>query len=776
MHMRIDNSNPAEATHRLLDFKRMHLNPFSLHFSGPVKHLEYGYQREYHKKSLTHIRIALILGCLLYAIFGVLDAILIPDKKHLIWAIRYGFICPSILLVAFITRFKIVQQRIQPILAGLILITGSGIIMMILIAPPPVSYSYYAGLILIFIFGYTFVRARFLWACLGGWLVVLLYEIAAIAIAQTPWPIIINNNFFFISANIVGMLACYSMERYDRHDFFLTQLLTEEKENVRKANQNLENRVQERTTQLELEIKTREHAQALLRESENKYRQIFDNVPAGIFEIDFLTHQFTHVNHILCAYMGYTKEEFLSLNLFDLVTEESRTTLKKKLESIAAEKKKSDTIDINLFKKNGHQICTILTGDFIYDQGKLKGARVVAHDISQRKRLETEKITAQKILEEQKKLALVRQIAGKMAHDFNNILGIIMGTAELSLMGCLDYKTKKSLETIFDQTLRGRNLTKNLVAFAKDQAPSQIFFKISEKIDQTLTLFKKEIEAIELITQINGDIPELLADPEMIAHSLANLIQNAIHATSKTDHPQICIRSVYRNNEICVEIEDNGCGIPEEHLEKIYDPAFTLKGTRDITGSYKSDIRGTGYGMANVKKYIEQHQGKIEVVSEFGQGTKVSLCLPAIQKNLTKAASPVLEKLTHFEKRILVVEDESAISEIQYRVLTQSPFNHTVEIANTGQAAMDMFDAKEYDLISLDYILPGPINGKDVYSHIRNTDKQIPILFVSGNIEFLESIKQLKQKDAHIDHLSKPCQNMEYVTRITQLLERIPAG
>ena len=122
-----------------------------------------------------------------------------------------------------------------------------------------------------------------------------------------------------------------------------------------------------------------------------------------------------------------------------------------------------------------------------------------------------------------------------------------------------------------------------------------------------------------------------------------------------------------------------------------------------------------------------------------------------------------------------MVEDESAISDIQYRVLTQSPFNHTVEIANNGQAAMDLFDEKKYDLISLDYILPGNINGKDVYSHIRNTDKQVPILFVSGNIEFLESIKLLKQKDACIDHLSKPCQNMEYVTRITQLLEKIPA-
>jgi len=85
---------------------------------------------------------------------------------------------------------------------------------------------------------------------------------------------------------------------------------------------------------------------------------------------------------------------------------------------------------------------------------------------------------------------------------------------------------------------------------------------------------------------------------------------------------------------------------------------------------------------------------------------------------------------------------------------------------------MDLFNRTEYDFISLDYVLPGGINGMDVYHHIRETDKSIPILFVSGNIEFLESIKELKQKDINIDHVSKPCQNQDYVNSINKLLER----
>ncbi|MCP4721794.1 MAG: response regulator, partial [Desulfobacteraceae bacterium] len=98
------------------------------------------------------------------------------------------------------------------------------------------------------------------------------------------------------------------------------------------------------------------------------------------------------------------------------------------------------------------------------------------------------------------------------------------------------------------------------------------------------------------------------------------------------------------------------------------------------------------------------------------------------------------------------------------------PCFHRVDIANSGQAAIDLLEKNKYDLISLDYMLLDHMNGMDVYTHVRKTNQNIPILFISGNIEFLESIKNLKQKDAKIDHLSKPCMNKEYVNSINRLL------
>lgn len=420
-----------------------------------------------------------------------------------------------------------------------------------------------------------------------------------------------------------------------------------------------------------------------------------------------------------------------------------------------------------------HKVVNSILTPVLDDDGKVSNVIVQTIDLSEITKAEEEKIKAQKHASEQEKNALVGRIAGKIAHDFNNILGVVMGNTELALIDCRDEQIKKTLELIFDQTIRGKNLTRNLVAFAKDQEPKQEFFRISEKMDLVTMLLKKDLEGIDVIRQDQPDVPELLADPGMIEHAFVNLMQNAIHSLSKTPHPRIIIRTDCLDDNIRIEIDDNGCGIPKEHIDSIYDPSFTLKGSSDSTDSYAGDIKGTGYGMANVKKYIEQHRGSISLTSEPGTGTRFTISLPVIQKDLTREEKEELQReILFFEKYILLVEDETAISDIQYRVLTQPPCNHKVDTANNGQAAMDLFERNEYDLISLDYSLPGKINGMDLYHHIRSKNKAVPILFISGNIEFLESIKELKQRDHYISHLSKPCMNKDYIKWINKLLQK----
>jgi len=349
-----------------------------------------------------------------------------------------------------------------------------------------------------------------------------------------------------------------------------------------------------------------------------------------------------------------------------------------------------------------------------------------------------------------------------------------MGNSELALIDTTDEESREIFQIIFDQTKRGQNLTKNLVAFAKDQEPKQEFFDVNEIMDLVLNLMRKDLGQIELETGFDYDIPELLADPGMIEHSLVNLIQNSIHALSLKINPKIIVSTFYRDHYIYIEIHDNGCGIPEKHIDDIFAPAFTLKGKKDTIGSYKKQIKGTGYGMSNIKKYIQLHKGYIDIDSVFGKYTKVLIKLPVIERELsTIEKQKISNSIYHTGKNILLVEDEQTISQVQSRILSQEPCCHTVNIAANADDAIQLFDQNIYDVISLDYILPGSLNGMDIYNHIRKTNTDIPILFISGNIEFIESIKDLKKNDPLIDHLSKPCQNTEYINAVNKLISLV---
>lgn len=527
-----------------------------------------------------------------------------------------------------------------------------------------------------------------------------------------------------------------------------------------------------KNVRLKKEISKREKAELVLTESEERYRKLFESSSDAILIV--VENKIVACNRKTAELLELNYEEILDKTLYDFSPArqiDGHLSKEKYLELIGKSVESPQSAEWILITSKSQLIDTeismtsmsLSSGTYI---------QVIIRDVTHRKRAEEEKMLAQTIVSEQKKLALIGQVAGKMAHDFNNVLGIIMGHAEISLLDCNDFQLKESLELIFEQTLRGKNLTKNLIAFAKSHEPKQEFLIINERIDLALILMKKDLESIELQVEKDPNIPELLADPGMLEHALINLLQNSIHALSKVKLPKIMVRTYCNSNNIYFEIEDNGCGIPDENLQNIFEPSFTLKGNKDMTGSYQNGIKGTGYGMANVKKYIEQHKGTISVKSEFNAGTKITVQLPVIKKELTTHEKTIIRKeTTEFNKRILLVEDEVALSAVQYRVLTDSPLNHNVDIANNGTIAIDLFNRNKYDFISLDYILPGGITGMDVYKHIRLTDKVTPILFVSGNIEFLESIKLLRQEDSYVDHISKPCQNKDYVSSINTLFE-----
>jgi signal transduction histidine kinase/ActR/RegA family two-component response regulator len=285
------------------------LNYLTLSYTGPLIHYEKDFQEDYFIRSLNPFRFSIILSMIFYGAFAFLDAVTVPTLKEFFWFIRFGIVFPLLIAVFIFSYSKTFKKYMQFIISFIMFTTGLGIIIMIIFAAKVGNYSYYAGLILIFIFGYTFIRARFIYALIAGWSIVISYEISAIWLSQTPITILINNNYFFISANIIGMFISYFLELSARKEYYMRILLEQEKENVKSANDALEKRVQERTKQLlnanidlKKEIEIRKKFERERAEMEKKLFQLQKIETIGTLA-GGIAHDF---NNILTPILGYT--------------------------------------------------------------------------------------------------------------------------------------------------------------------------------------------------------------------------------------------------------------------------------------------------------------------------------------------------------------------------------------------------------------------------------------------------------------------------------------
>lgn len=240
--------------------ERLPVHPVTLFFP-PV--LEKPFRDKYLADVLPMQRVALLSGALLYALFAILDELVVPGQLKILWLIRFAIVSP-LLIACFCLSFSAAFRRYSQVLMPLVIaVAGLGVIAMAVEVPAPANYLYYAGLFLVIFYLYTFSGVLFTHAVVAGLFIVFAYEIVAIWVIRTPFYILTSNNFFFISASCLGMLVCYSLEKGTRRNFYLAHLLEQERAKVTAVNLDLARQVEDRGRELEKTHRQLVHSEKL---------------------------------------------------------------------------------------------------------------------------------------------------------------------------------------------------------------------------------------------------------------------------------------------------------------------------------------------------------------------------------------------------------------------------------------------------------------------------------------------------------------------------------
>ncbi len=502
---------------------------------------------------------------------------------------------------------------------------------------------------------------------------------------------------------------------------------------LQKAHDELEQRVEQRTTeltkankQLRREINDRKRAEKALRESEEKYRGVVDNANDAVFIVQDEVIKFP--NRKTEELTGYASEELPAISFLRLIHPKDRHMVleghRRKLKGEVV----PNTYSSRIINKEGKMLWAQLNTVSVTWEGR-PATLIFLRDITQQKQLEAQ-------LRQAHKMEAIGTLAGGIAHDFNNILAAILGYAELTCSEIPERtRARDNLHQVLKATYRARDLVKQILAFSRPAKQERKPIRLGPIVKESLKLLRASIPTtIDIRQSVSCQSDSVLADPTQINQVLINLCTNAAHAMEKKGGTlEVSLEAVdlhedavsrYQDlmpgNYVRLTVSDTGHGIEPKLMDRIFDPYFTTKGVGE----------GTGMGLAVVHGIVKDHGGTIAADSKPGKGATFDILLPNIE-SAVKPEPESSEAIPKGNERILFVDDEQSLASLGKQMLES--LGYEVVAKTSSLEALEVFRAQpdRFDLVVTDMTMPN-MTGEKLAREFMKISPDIPVILCTG--------------------------------------------
>lgn len=473
--------------------------------------------------------------------------------------------------------------------------------------------------------------------------------------------------------------------------------------------------------------------QAALLEREAMFRMLFEHSAVGAAQTDAQTGRFVRVNSRLCEMLGWSREELLKMGDKEVTHPDDLVQDQEQIRRILAGEIREYARKKRYVRKDGSNFPASLSVAAYSPPGTPPlWFIVVIQDISMLQEAEDQLIQTER-------LAAVGQLSAGIAHEFNNMLMIILGHTELLRTQLEDVKEVTDTCNILSaQVLRGRDVVAQLMGLANPSPLRMELLKLDDLVEEVVRAQSSQMEneRIELVREygpsalVNGDYRQL-------HQVVATLVINARHAIRIKGGGRITVKTALNGRFAELTVIDNGVGMNKETKRKIFTPFFTTKGG---FATNTLGIKGSGLGLCVCLRTVQMHSGKLNFESAEGTGSRFTVMLPVKTASSGGVQSALFlgsEKTGPLRSpRLLVVDDEAAICNLLRQLLRTRGFNH-VDTAESGQDGLEKMETGIYDIAFVDLMMSG-MGGLDLLKVVRSKGIETRFIFISGQLGITE--------------------------------------